>query len=136
MAAKSPSRKSIISVGFGNNPAAAAAGVTNVNEIVKIQGQKAQDLGFDLIPHFMSPESAADGLEALEAELRKQTWDGVIVGGGVRMRSEHTLLFEKIVNTVVQESKGASKLIFPGGPDQIVPALVRSFPEMAPSTSE
>ena len=82
---------------------------------------------------FVNPKAEGEALQNLDAELKKQHWDGIMIGGGVRMSAENTILFEKIVQMIVRETKGETKLMFSARPDQIMDVLFRNFPEMSES---
>ncbi|MFI9535084.1 hypothetical protein ACIG56_17775 [Nocardia fusca] len=82
-----------------------------------------RDAGFDLV----SCQVPADP-DAAEAKLRECTagrsFGVAMVGAGVRMAAEHTLLFERLVNVVVELVPGI-RLCFNTSPETTIDALRR-----------
>lgn len=82
-----------------------------------------RDAGFDLV----SCQVPADP-DAAEAKLRECAADrsfGVaMIGAGVRMAAEHTLLFERLVNVLVELVPGI-RLCFNTSPETTIDALRR-----------
>lgn len=134
MANPAAMRKAILSMGLGKFAGGPPAGISNLQETIKNQIEGAKELGFDQNVMFLDPQTEAETLERVRAELRKEHYDGIMIGGGIRMPAEHTLLFEKLVQMSVRETKGNAKLMFSSRPDQIVEILTRNFPEMEAST--
>ncbi|GIG90455.1 hypothetical protein [Plantactinospora endophytica] len=93
--------------------------------------------GFDVV----SCQVSAAPDEA-EAQVRKITATGsfraVMIGAGVRMAPEHTLLFERLVN-VLNETDAGIKFCFNTSPENTVDALRRwvrpADPGSSPGTS-
>ncbi|MFB7719607.1 hypothetical protein [Nocardia sp. NPDC056100] len=79
--------------------------------------------GFDLV----SCQVPADP-DAAEAKLRDCASNGsfrvAMIGAGVRMAGEHTLLFERLVNTITEVSPGI-RLCFNTSPETTIDALRR-----------
>ncbi len=134
MATGAPLRKTILTVGLAKFAGSPPPGIGNLQEMIKRQTEKAQELGFDQNVIFLNPETEAETLRNVKEELNKQRYDGIVIGGGIRMAAEHTVLFEKLVQVSVKETTGEAKLMFSSRPDQIVEILARNFPEMAEST--
>ncbi|MFJ3584380.1 hypothetical protein ACIPPS_19420 [Streptomyces sp. NPDC090127] len=66
-----------------------------------------------------------DGAEAaVREELRGASFGLAMIGGGVRMMPEHTLLFERLVN-VLTESVPGIRLCFNSSPETTIDALRR-----------
>ena len=121
-------------MGLGKFAGGPPAGISNLQETIKIQIEKAKELGFDQNVVFLDPQTEAESLKRVKAELKKHPYDGIMIGGGIRMPAEHTLLFEKLVQLSVQETQGNAKLMFSSRPDQIMEILIRNFPEMGATT--
>lgn len=70
-------------------------------------------------------------VKGLQKILRQKEWDGIVFGWCVRGGVEFTDLFEKVVQLTIEETRGRKgvKLIFNDGPDGLVAAVVRNFPE-------
>ncbi|KAF5667455.1 hypothetical protein FHETE_5724 [Fusarium heterosporum] len=91
------------------------------------------NIGFNL-------DATGSNLEELKSVLQKQNWRGIIIGWCVRGHIEFTELFESVVavcvDYVAQRKQGdisakEPKLIFCRGPDDLVNATLRNFPENA-----
>ena len=57
--------------------------------------------------------------------LRGRTWEGVMIGWGIRGMQEHTELFEKLVNVVLADVTPTPKFIFSTNPNGFVNAIQR-----------
>ncbi|KAF4944899.1 hypothetical protein FGADI_12368 [Fusarium gaditjirri] len=88
------------------------------------------NIGFDL-------DALGANLGELESQLREREWGGIIVGWCSRGKIEFTELFESViavcVDYIVERKKGditqkEPKLIFCRGPDDLVNATLRNFP--------
>ena len=67
----------------------------------------------------------SDDIEAVvAAALCEQTWDCVLIGGGIRKSEERLELFETIVNLARVHAPGAA-IAFNSTPDDIVEAVQR-----------
>jgi hypothetical protein len=85
-----------------------------------------QDAGFDVVPCQL--DTSPDAAEELIRECCDKTTFGVaMIGGGIRMVPENTLLFERIVNVLLAVSPGI-RLCFNTAPDDTVDALRRWIP--------
>lgn len=82
-----------------------------------------REAGFDTVPCLIgvSPDSAE---AAVRERLREHTFGLAMIGGGVRMLPEHTLLFERLVNVLTEEAPGI-RLCFNTSPEDTVEALRR-----------
>ena len=67
----------------------------------------------------------AHHMENFRGFLKSHTWDGVMIGWGIRGVPEHTELFEELVNMVVAEVKPAPKFVFSLKPDALIDAIQR-----------
>lgn len=79
--------------------------------------------GFDVVPCLV--EASPDRAEAAVRErLAEQAFGLAMIGGGVRMLPEHTLLFERLVNVLTEAAPGI-RLCFNTSPEGTVEALRR-----------
>ncbi|WP_433491943.1 hypothetical protein [Nocardia grenadensis] len=107
-------------VDYGRHPHIDAAALT-----ARIAaGETAlRDAGFDLV----SCRVPADP-DAAEAKLREgaagRSFGVAMIGAGVRMAAEHTLLFEHLVNVIVELVPGI-RLCFNTSPETTIDALRR-----------
>jgi len=82
-----------------------------------------RDAGFNFVP--CQVDTSPDGAEQLIRDVCAHTSFGLaMVGGGIRLMPEHTLLFERIVNVLHEVSPGI-RLCFNTAPDNTVDALRR-----------
>jgi hypothetical protein len=57
--------------------------------------------------------------------LSREKFDCIMVGAGIRALPQHTLLFEKIINTIHQKAPSSSKICFNTNPGDTVEAVLR-----------
>jgi hypothetical protein len=82
-----------------------------------------REAGFDVLPCLI--DTAADRAEAaVREQLRAHTFGLAMIGGGVRLLPEHTVLFERLVNLLTEEAPGI-RLCFNSSPENTVEALRR-----------
>lgn len=104
--------------GIGSPEENAKKGKANVEKL------KAQ--GFDVESFSVNPEDPAV-VDALRVKVKEGSFDAISVGGGLRMFSDNTLVFEKAMNMLFQEMKSGAKLCFPRSPDELFDAITRVF---------
>lgn len=82
-----------------------------------------QDTEFEVTPCLVgaSPEEAETEIRTM---LANHSFDLVMVGGAIRAFAEHTLLFERIVNVVVEAAPGI-RFCFNTSPETTLDALRR-----------
>lgn len=79
--------------------------------------------GFDLVAcRLPADPDAAE--EALRIRLAGRTFRVAMIGAGVRMAAEHTLLFERLVNLLIEQAPGI-RLCFNTSPETTIDALRR-----------
>lgn len=82
-----------------------------------------REAGFDAVPCLI--DTTTDRAEAaVRAQLKEHTFGLAMIGGGVRMLPEHTLLFERLIN-VLTEAAPEIRLCFNSNPEDTVEALRR-----------
>ncbi|WP_431970152.1 hypothetical protein [Nocardia sp. bgisy134] len=91
---------------------------------VDVANAALQNTEFDVMPCMVraSPEEAETEIRTLLAD---QQFDLVMVGGAVRAFPEHTLLFERIVNVIVDAAPGI-RFCFNTSPETSLDALRRA----------
>ena len=111
------------SMDYGNHPQLTEK---DLRARVDAANDALRDTEFDITTYL-----AGTSPEATETELRKllagQQFDLVMIGGAVRALPEHTLLFERIVNTVVEAAPGIT-FCFNTSPETTLDALRRVRP--------
>ncbi|KAI7761028.1 hypothetical protein LZL87_011433 [Fusarium oxysporum] len=100
------------------------------SEVPAATASRFSNIGFDL-------DGDGANLDELKSQLRGGNWAGIIVGRCSRGNIEFTELFESVVavcvDYIVETKKGdvsrkEPKLIFCRGPDDLVNATLRNFP--------
>ncbi|MER7575981.1 hypothetical protein [Streptomyces sp. NPDC126514] len=82
-----------------------------------------REAGFHVVPCLI--DTSPDRAEAtVRDRLEEHTFGLAMIGGGVRMLPEHTLLFERLVNTLTEAAAGIP-LCFNSAPENTVDALRR-----------
>ncbi|MES5818032.1 hypothetical protein [Streptomyces sp. RG80] len=100
-------------------------GVDEATFTARIEAAHAglREAGFDVLPCLI--DTSADQAEAaVRDQLRAHTFGLAMIGGGVRMLPEHTVLFERLVNLLTEEAPGI-RLCFNSSPENTVDALRR-----------
>ena len=57
--------------------------------------------------------------------LSREKFDCIMIGAGVRILPQHTVLFEKIINAIHQKAPPSSKICFNTSPSDTVEAVLR-----------
>ncbi len=57
--------------------------------------------------------------------LSREKFDCIMIGAGVRILPQHTVLFEKIINAIHQKAPPSSKICFNTNPSDTVEAVLR-----------
>ncbi|WP_435296739.1 hypothetical protein [Streptomyces sp. YPW6] len=82
-----------------------------------------REAGFDAVPCLI--DTSPDRAEAtVREQLQEHVFGLAIIGGGVRMLPENTLLFERLVNLLIESAPGI-RLCFNTTPEDTVDALRR-----------
>ncbi|KAI1085203.1 hypothetical protein F5B20DRAFT_575674 [Whalleya microplaca] len=93
---------------------------------VKADVARAEAAGFPITPLLVDPQDVEPGLRAFEAQLRSGVFRAVLIGAGVRILPEYSVLFEKLVDlsrTIVPDVP----ILFPAAPGTTGEALGRVF---------
>ncbi|MEU0540406.1 hypothetical protein ABZ319_11080 [Nocardia sp. NPDC005978] len=88
-----------------------------------------RDAGFNLVSCLLPADPAAAEVTLRECLSRGQ-FRAAMIGAGVRMAAEHTVLFERLVNALVEVAPG-TRLCFNTSPETTIDAL-RRWVEPAP----
>lgn len=100
-------------------------GLTQESLTARIDAANAvlRETGFDVVPCLIEPDP--DGAEAtVREELKGGAFGLAMIGGGVRMLPEHTLMFERVVNVLLETVPGI-RLCFNSSPETTIDALRR-----------
>ncbi|TKA82949.1 hypothetical protein B0A55_01325 [Friedmanniomyces simplex] len=97
-------------------------------ELLATSIAKAHDAGFEVIGEDVNPSDPDDTIKRFAAQLESRKWVAVNVGYGVRGNKEHTELFERVLEAC-RTVRPEAKIIFSNGPDEVMAAIKRNFPE-------
>ena len=100
--------------GWDANRVRAAAQDTN---------KRLMDLGYEVQGCLVDLGETAESV--VSDTLSREKFDCIMVGAGVRTLPQHTLLFEKIINTIHQKAPPSSKICFNTNPADTVEAVLR-----------
>ena len=126
------SRKSILTATFGpyvkQDPALIASygGEENIKKMITFSIKQANELGFDVADIALNPQDQEGSVRQLEDKLRSQSFDGLLIGWGLRGNKDYTPFFEAAVNTA-KDVAPQTKLLFGNAPDDLVNTLRRTF---------
>jgi hypothetical protein len=98
---------------------------TEIAAKIDADAQHIKDAGYDITHYYMDDEDPETGLKWLEAKLQEETFQGIMVGSGLRLIPLQTELFEKVVN-VVRKNSPSSVLMFNDGPGGNFNAIMRN----------
>jgi hypothetical protein len=100
--------------GWDANRVRAAAQDTN---------KRLMDLGYEVQGCLVDLGETAESV--VSETLSREKFDCIMVGAGIRALPQHTLLFEKIINTIHQKAPSSSKICFNTNPGDTVEAVLR-----------
>ena len=81
------------------------------------------ELGYELQSCLLDPRGTDESV--LSDTLSREKFDCIMVGAGVRVLPQNTILFEKIMNTIHQKAPPSSKICFNTNPADTVEAILR-----------
>lgn len=81
------------------------------------------ELGYELQSCLLDPKGTDESV--VSDTLSREKFDCIMVGAGVRVLSQNTILFEKIMNTIHQKALPSSKICFNTNPADTVEAILR-----------
>jgi hypothetical protein len=82
------------------------------------------ELGYEVQSCLVDPKDTSQGI--VLDKLSEEKFDCIMIGFGIRGRPQHTVLFEKIINTIHQNVPHSStKICFNTNPSDTVEAVLR-----------
>lgn len=81
------------------------------------------ELGYELQSCLLDPRGTDESV--VSDTLSTEKFDCIMVGAGVRVLSQNTILFEKIMNTIHQKAPPSSKICFNTNPADTIEAILR-----------
>jgi hypothetical protein len=90
---------------------------------VQDANNRLTELGYELQTCLVDLGETAESV--VSATLSREKFDCIMIGAGVRLVPQHTVLFEKIINAVHQKAAPSSKICFNTNPGDTVEAVLR-----------
>lgn len=94
---------------------------------VKAVGQdeikRLTELGYEVQICFVDLGETAESV--VSDTFSREKFDCILVGAGVRLLPQHTVMFEKIINAIHQKAPPTSKICFNTNPSDTVEAALR-----------
>jgi hypothetical protein len=90
---------------------------------VQDANKRLTELGYELQTCLVDLGETAESV--VSATLSREKFDYIMIGAGVRLVPQHTVLFEKIINAVHQNAAPSSKICFNTNPGDTVEAVLR-----------
>jgi hypothetical protein len=87
--------------------------------------KKLMELGYKVQSCLIDPGGETTAESVVSDTLSREKYDCIMVGAGIRVLPQHTLLFEEIMNTIHQKAPPSSKLCFNTNPADTVEAVLR-----------
>ena len=84
---------------------------------------RLMDLGYEVQTCFVDFGETAESV--VSDVLSREKFDCIMVGAGVRILPQHTVLFEKIINAIHQKAPPSTKICFNTNPSDTVEAVLR-----------
>ena len=94
-----------------------------VKTVAQEENNKLTDLGYEPQICFIDLGETAESV--ISDRLSRENFDCIMIGAGVRLVPQHTVLFEKIINAVHQKAPPSSKICFNTNPGDSVEAVLR-----------
>jgi len=94
-----------------------------VKAVAQEENNKLTDLGYEPQICFIDLGETAESV--VSDRLSRENFDCIMIGAGVRLVPQHTVLFEKIINAVHQKAPPSSKICFNTNPGDSAEAILR-----------
>jgi hypothetical protein len=94
-----------------------------VKAVAQEANNKLTELGFEVQNCLVDLGDTAESV--ISDRLSRENFDCIMIGAGVRILPQHTVLFEKIINAVHQKAPPSSKISFNTNPGDSVDAVLR-----------
>jgi uncharacterized protein (TIGR03067 family) len=115
---------------FSRTPGADAE---TIRAAAKVSDEKLRALGYEVRTCLIDLGATAEAV--VRKELSENTFDCILIGAGLRVLPEHTVLFEKVINLIHQNAP-AAKLCFNTHPSNTLNAVQRCAPIAARDAQE
>ena len=94
-----------------------------VKAIAQGANKRLTELGYEIQTCFVDLGETAE--RVVSDTLSREKLDCIMVGAGIRILPQHTVLFEKIINVIHQKAPPSSKICFNTDPSDTVDAVLR-----------
>ena len=94
-----------------------------VKAVAQEENNKLTDLAYEPQICFIDLGETAESV--VSDRLSRENFDCIMIGAGVRLVPQHTVLFEKIINAVHQKTPPSSKICFNTNPGDSAEAVLR-----------
>jgi hypothetical protein len=94
-----------------------------VRAAAQYANKRLVELGYELQSCLLDPRGTDESV--VSDTLSREKFDCIMVGAGVRVLSQNTILFEKIMNTIHQKAPPSSKICFNTNPADTIEAILR-----------
>jgi len=94
-----------------------------VKAVAQEENNKLTRLGYEPQVCFIDLGETAESV--VSDRLSRENFDCIMIGAGVRLVPQHTILFEKIINVVHQKAPPSSKICFNTNPGDSTEAVLR-----------
>ena len=95
----------------------------HVKAVAQEENNKLTDLGYE--PQICLIDLGETAESVVSDRLSRENFDCIMIGAGVRLVPQHTVLFEKIINAVHQKAPPSSKICFNTNPGDSAEAVLR-----------
>ncbi|MES2133880.1 MAG: hypothetical protein V4506_16130 [Bacteroidota bacterium] len=111
-------------IDFSSAEFAAFPGLTAEKVEAGIKGslQQLNELGYSA--ELCWTDFGDTAMNVLQTHLKKESFDGVVIGAGIRVPGKNFLLFEKMINQI-HEHAPKSRICFNTNPQDTIPAVQR-----------
>lgn len=94
-----------------------------VKAVAEEANSKLTELGYEVQNCLVDLGESAESV--VSDTLSREKFECIMIGAGVRILPQHTVLFEKIINTIHQKASPSSKICFNTNPSDTVEAVLR-----------
>jgi hypothetical protein len=94
-----------------------------VKAVAQEENNKLMDMGYEPQICFIDLGETAESV--VSDRLSRENFDCIMIGAGLRLVPQHTVLFEKIINAVHQKAPPSSKICFNTNPGDSAEAVLR-----------
>jgi hypothetical protein len=94
-----------------------------VKAVAEEANSKLTELGYEVQNCLVDLGETAESV--VSDTLSREKFECIMIGAGVRILPEHTVLFEKIINAIHQKAPPSSKICFNTNPSDTVEAVLR-----------